>query len=353
MAVFIGVIAPMIMSHLSGGWTRKYTSPGFQTSSIPRLDGKVAVVTGANTGIGLETAKELARKGARVYALARSESKGQAAVQEINAAISHDSGSQKVVFMKMDLASLKSIKSFEEAWMASGSKIDILVLNAGIMKSPGAVFVGQQFNYGYETTAEGFESHIGVNHIGHFYLTTLMKPFMKKGTRVISVSSAAEAAAPVGGIRFDLWRTSEMPDEYEDGAMYGQSKLANIMFARELAKRWKDDGVEAYSCHPGIIATDLGRYMYEEMQKQAETNGFGAALANMLLGVVFGNAVFSRADGALTQLHLAVAHGVENGGYYVPIGQLATPVHPEGQNMTLQKQLWDKTEEAIERAIGR
>lgn len=337
-----------------GGWTTKYTSPGFKTSGIPRLDGKVAIVTGANTGIGLETAKELARKGARVYALARSESKGEAAVQEINAAISHDSGSQKVVFMKLDLASLKSIKAFEEAWVASSSKVDILVLNAGIMKSPGESFVGQQFTYGYETTTEGFEMHIGVNHIGHFYLTTLMKPFMKKGSRVISVSSSAEAnAPPVGGIRFDRWKTQKMPDDYEDGEMYGQSKLANIMFARELAERWKDDGVEAYSCHPGVIATDLGRYMLVEVQRQIETQGVVAAILNALMSKLFLNAQFSPADGALTQLHLAVAPGVENGGYYIPIGQLAAPMHPQGQNVTLQKQLWEKTEGAIESALGR
>lgn len=333
---------------------RKYTSPGFTTSGIPRLDGKVAIVTGANTGIGLETAKELARKGARVYALARSESKGEAAAHEINAAISHDSGSQKVVFMKLDLASLKSIKAFEEAWVASGSKVDILVLNAGIMKSPGEAFVGQRFTYGYETTAEGFEMHIGVNHIGHFYLTALMKPFMRKGGRVISVSSSAEASAPlVSGIRFDRWKTQKMPDDYEDGEMYGQSKLANIMFARELAERWKDDGVEAYSCHPGIIATDLSRYMFAEVQKQMESKSIVVAILNALISKLVFSTLFTAADGALTQLHLAVAPGIKNGGYYVPIGQLATPMHPQGQNMTLQRQLWEKTEEAIEGALGR
>lgn len=352
MAVFIGVVLPLILSQVSGGWVRKYTSPGFKTSDIPRLDNKVAIVTGANTGIGLETAKELARKGAQVYALARSEGKGRAAVEEINAAISKDVGSQKAEFMKLDLASLKSIKSFEEAWSASGKKIDILVLNAGIMKSPGEQFVGQKFSYGYETTAEGFESHIGVNHIGHFYLTKLMKPFLKRGSRVVSVSSAAEEAAPVGGIRFDMWKTAKMPDEYEDGQMYGQSKLANVLFARELARRWKDDGIEAYSCHPGIIATELGRYMFKEMEERAKKEGIGAAIINTLLPAIFDNAMFTRADGALTQLHLAVAPGIQNGGYYVPIAQLATPKHPEGQNMALQKQLWDKTEEAIQAALA-
>lgn len=350
LAVFIGVFVPLLLSHTSGGWTRKYTSVGFKTADIPSLNGKVAVVTGANTGIGLESAKELARKGAQVYVLARSETKGKAAVAEINAAIASDSTHIDVEFMRLDLASFKSIKAFADAWAAAPKKpIDILMLNAGIMKSPGEAFVGRKFSYGYDTTAEGFEIHIGVNHLGHFYLTKLMKPFLKEGSRVIAVSSAAEGGAYTDGMRFDLWK--QKTDEYEDGLAYGQSKLANIMFARELAERWKEAGIQAYSCHPGIIATELSRYMVDEMNKEAKQNGPVAEFAQSAFMSIFANALFSRADGALTQLHLAVSSGLKNGGYYVPIGTPADPTHGQGGNVTLQKLLWDKSEEAIQNAL--
>jgi len=335
---------------MAGGWTKKYTTPGFKTADIPSLAGKVAIVTGANTGIGLETAKELARKGAQVYALARSEPKGHAAVVEINTAIANDSSHVKAEFMQLDLASFKSIKAFAEAWTVLNSPVDMLILNAGIMKSPGEFAMGQKFSYGYETTAEGFEAHIGVNHIGHFYLTKLLKPFLKQGSRVVAVSSGAEQGAPAGGIKFETWKGKT--DDYEDGVAYGQAKLANILFARELAERWKDAGIEAYSCHPGIIDTDLARYMLAEMKEKAERKGAVAAFLHTALMAWHANAMFTRADGALTQLHLAVAPGVKNGGYYTPIALMEDPIHPEGGNVALQKLLWDKTEEAIEKALG-
>merc|ERR1712023_503164 len=118
-------------------------------------------------------------------------------------------GKPKVRFMKLDLASLPSIKSFAEAFEKMNLPLHMLVQNAGVMKSPGLEAVGQNFTYGYDTTEQGFEMHIGVNHIGHFYLTQLLEPILKKSApaRVVSVSSSAERSAYAKGIRFDLWRT--------------------------------------------------------------------------------------------------------------------------------------------------
>jgi NAD(P)-dependent dehydrogenase (short-subunit alcohol dehydrogenase family) len=113
------------------------------------------------------------------------------------------------------------------------------MLNAGVMKSPGADYVGKEMRYGFEKTADGFEMHIGTNHIGHFYLTQLLTDTLRASApaRVVVTSSAAEKGAFKQGMRFDLWRTDSMPSEYEDGLAYGQSKLANLLFAKELARR--------------------------------------------------------------------------------------------------------------------
>ena len=306
------------------------------------------MITGANTGIGLETAKELARKGAEVYVLARTEAKGKAAVAEIKAAVAADIKQPKVSFMELDLSSFASIRAFAAAWKPSKDKaIDMLILNAGVMKSPGAQYVGKEMTYGWDKTKEGFEIHIGVNYIGHFYFTQLLKESLVKDSRVVVVSSAAEEGAPVDGIRFDMWKQESRHEEYEDGVAYGQSKLAGIFFAREAAARWKEAGVKAYSCHPGLIMSDLSRYMDEEGRKDdSTTRMIGGAMKKW-----FESIQFSRADGALTQLHLAVATDVVNGAYYTPIGTREPPRHPQGQNATLQKILWDNTLAVIEKEL--
>jgi len=347
LAVLLGAFAPVLLSHVAGGWTRKFSSPGFNIAKIPSLDGKVALVTGGNTGIGFETAKELAKKGCKVYILSRDEKKGKHAVEVIGA-VNNRAADSVPEFMPLDLASFDSIRSFAEAWKAVGKPIDMLILNAGVMKSPGEKFAGKTMTYGFDKTAEGFESHIGINYIGHFYLAQLLRPFLGKDSRMVVVSSAAEEGAPPEGIRFDLWKQETQHAEYEDGIAYGQSKFAGILFAKEAAKRWKEAGIQVYSCHPGIIKTDLGRYMQQEMTESAKGDAV-ATFMNTALMTWYDQAMFTRADGALTQLHLAVTPAAKlvNGAYYVPIGMLEAPKHPQATNEALQKELWDKTEEVI------
>jgi NAD(P)-dependent dehydrogenase (short-subunit alcohol dehydrogenase family) len=227
------------------------------------------------------------------------------------------------------------------------------------MKSPGEAFVGQKFTYGFELTKEGFEYHIGVNHIGHFYLTQLLDAEIRaaEAPRVISVSSAAERAAPPSGIQFDQWKTEGMFEAYEDGAAYGQSKLANLMFARELVKRMTASGashVQAYSVHPGIIESELSRYMSDEMEKQKAASSKLAQLGNALIQKVFEQMMFTVRGGALNQLYCATQQidPAYNGGYFVPVGTKAVPGHPMAMDDTLAAKLWEKTEEAIATALA-
>eukprot|EP00567_Pseudictyota_dubia_P000717 CAMPEP_0197464354 /NCGR_PEP_ID=MMETSP1175-20131217/63979_1 /TAXON_ID=1003142 /ORGANISM="Triceratium dubium, Strain CCMP147" /LENGTH=526 /DNA_ID=CAMNT_0043000333 /DNA_START=87 /DNA_END=1668 /DNA_ORIENTATION=+ len=479
----VSVLLPIIISEDSDGWTRKYTSPGpiFKASDIGDMTGKVAIVTGSNTGIGYHTALELVRNGADVIVAARSPAKGEAAVAAILEEVQADDNAGNAVYMPLDLSSLKSVKKFADDFLKLKKPLHILVNNAGVMKSPGAQYVGQNFTYGFETTVDGFESHIGINHIGHFYLTQLLTKKLKESapsrvvalssgaesgsypegmrfdlwkpsggerdedyedgmaygqsklaailfarelaerlegtgvtayschpgiittelgrymgekmtaelhngfettvdgfeshiginhighfyltqlltkkleesspSRVVALSSGAESGSYPEGMRFDLWKPSggERDEDYEDGMAYGQSKLAAILFARELAERLEGTGVTAYSCHPGIITTELGRYMGEKMTDDAAEGGILARLALYLGGGIFTMANFKPEDGALTQLQLSTADpaALTNGAYYRPIGRMVQPRHAQGTNSTLQKELWTKTEKAV------
>lgn len=206
-----------------------------------RLDGKVVIITGANTGIGKETAVDLARRGAKVYMACRSVERGEEAVQEVI----NRSRSASVYFRQLDLASLKSVRSFAETFLAEERRLDILINNAGIMACP---------NY---LTEDGFEMQIGVNHMGHFLLTNLLLELVKKSapSRIVNVSSIAHLYGKIN--KEDL--NSEK--SYSPIPAYNQSKLANVLFTRELARRLKDTGVSTYSLHPGVINTELGRHL--------------------------------------------------------------------------------------------
>merc|ERR1712176_1396807 len=351
-------MVPILLSENTCGWTKKYTSPYpiFTRTDIQDLTGKVAIVTGANTGIGYYTALELAKHGATVIVAARNPQKGMVAAEKIRNEIGlHSTEAEKeegkVINMPLNLSSLQSVKDFATMFEKLDIPLHILVLNAGIMKSPGEFFTGRGYHYGFETTDDGFESHIGVNHIGHFYLTQLLTPVLKKSapSRVVSVSSLAELGGyETDGVRFTTWKPSvkdgEIPEDYEDGVAYGQSKLANILFAREYASRMVGTGVTAYSCHPGTIKTELGRYMITEVEKEIGEFMSTAVDKFMTLGL------FTAEDGALTQLHLSTTDTTKlvNGGFYHPIGRFQeTTLHPQGSNVTLQKMVWTESERLI------
>lgn len=353
----------ILLSEVLTGWTKQYTSPIYFTpsKSIPDMTGKVAIVTGSNTGIGYITALELARAGANVIVAARSEVKGLDAVRRIKQEINVQGleNSDKVQFLGLNLASLVSVEKFVESFQDLNMDLHILVLNAGVMKSPGMQFTGEPLTYGFETTQDGFEYHVGVNHIGHAYLTQMLLGDLKStaakspsGSRIVSVSSFAESSAPESGMVFDQWvpQNGIMPETYEDGLAYGQSKLANLMYARELSSQLNGTGVSAYACHPGIIATELTRYMDPVMQESQAKKGYFARLPGQVGALVFQSALFDAYGGALTQLHLATASEdtLVNGANYHPIGRVVHPLHPQGDNETLRQLLWHETNKAIQ-----
>jgi retinol dehydrogenase 12 len=207
---------------------------------MDELAGRTFLVTGANTGIGKATAEGLARRGASVYVAARSRDKGETAVAAIKAA----AGSDSVWFLALDLADLESVRACAEGFLARDEPLHVLVNNAGIGGAHGV-------------TRQGFELTFGVNHLGHFALTQLLLARLTDSApaRVVTVASDAHYSAP--GIDFDALRRSARG--ITGLPAYGVSKLCNVLFSQELARRAAGTGVNAYALHPGVVASDIWR----------------------------------------------------------------------------------------------
>jgi len=206
---------------------------------IPAQDGRTAVVTGADGGLGRVIARELARAGARVVMASRDPAAASAAVAAIKAA----APSATLVVAKLDLADLGSVREFSQNFLATSEGLDLLINNAGVMAVP------------HQRTADGFELQLGVNHLGHFALTGLMLPALRErpGARVVTITSLLHK---LGRIRFDDLQGDR---RYGRWAAYNQSKLANLMFALELDRRLKAARLPLISvaAHPGYSATPL------------------------------------------------------------------------------------------------
>jgi retinol dehydrogenase 12 len=207
---------------------------------MSEVEGRTFLVTGANTGIGRATALGLAQRGGRVYVASRSAAKGEAAVASIRAS----SGSESVWFIPLDLADLDSVRSCAAEFLARGEPLHVLVNNAGLGGMRGV-------------TKQGFEILFGVNHLGHFLLTNLLLVRLTDSApaRVVNVSSDAHYAAK--GIDFDALRR---PARGITGMHeYSVSKLCNVLYTQELARRTAGTGVTAYALHPGVVASDIWR----------------------------------------------------------------------------------------------
>lgn len=215
-------------------------------TSLPRLEGRTALVTGANAGIGFETAKLLARTGAKVWLGCRNEAKGTEALAAIRAAVP----GANVALETMDLASLASVREAATRWLSRGDGLDLLINNAGVMTPPAG------------KTADGFETQFGVNHLGHYLLTALLWPALEQraaagaDVRVVSVSSIVHHG---GRIDFDNLRLEKPYSAYRE---YQQSKLATLVFALELNRRLRAVGspIKSVAAHPGVSATELQRH---------------------------------------------------------------------------------------------
>lgn len=248
---------------------------------IPDQTGRTAVVTGANSGIGFETARMLALRGARVVLACRDAGRGEAAAQRIRAA----NPAGDVTFAPLDLADLDSVTAFARAFATDGARLDLLVNNAGVMVPP----LGR--------TKQGFELQVGINHLGHFALTGRLLPSLvrTRGARVVVVSSMAQS-----GGHIDLDDLNWERRRYAAGAAYGQSKLANMMFALELHRRAAGSGLCVTAAHPGFTATDLGR-----------SAGAAARFAGRVVGT-------KPSSGALPTLRAATDPAAESGSYWGP-----------------------------------
>lgn len=212
-------------------------------SKNTRVDGKTIIVTGANTGIGLETARDLYRRGARVIMAVRSVARGQNAraevIREKKGLFGGSVGSIEV--MHLDLGSLKSVRSFADRLGDVVERIDVLINNAGVLCGPRRL------------TEDGFESQFGINHLGHFLLTLLLIPRCGPGSRIVNVSSAAHHGAWINfnDIHSEIY--------YDPWGVYCMTKLANILFTHALAQRLKRSGITVYSLHPGVVNTEICR----------------------------------------------------------------------------------------------
>lgn len=280
------------------------------TDDITDQSGKVAIVTGANSGIGYETARALAHKGATTILACRNKQKGRAAVEKIQ----NEKPEGTAVLMLLDLGDLDSVRAFAGSFKAQYRRLDLLINNAGIMVPP----LGQ--------TEQGFETQFGVNHLGHFALTGQLLDLIRRTpeARIVTVSSTMHKR---GKINFTDLNSEE---SYNRAAAYGQSKLANLLFTYELQRKleFADNGTIAVAAHPGWTATDLQRHtgLIEFL------NNFFAQSPEM---------------GALPTLRAATDPDVQGGDYYGPGGLFERAGYPEkvtsndrSHNKTTAAKLW-------------
>jgi NAD(P)-dependent dehydrogenase (short-subunit alcohol dehydrogenase family) len=292
--------------------TARWTS-----EDVPGQQGRLAVITGANTGLGFETARVLAARGASVVLAVRDTDKGKAAA----ARIAGTAPGADLTVQPLDLASLDSIRAAAAELRARHPRIDLLVNNAGVMFPP------------RQTTPDGFELQLGTNHLGHFALTGLLLEQMLPvpGSRVVTVSSLAHRIR--ARINFDDLQSER---SYRRVAAYSQSKLANLMFTYELQRRLSGAGTTiAVAAHPGLAATELTR----------NTPATAALLYARLLSQ-------TPAMGALPTLRAATDPGVLGGQYYGPGGLLGTRGYPkpaqssrQSHDTALQHRLWTVSEQ--------
>lgn len=216
------------------------------------LSGKTAIVTGSNTGIGYETALDLYQKGAKVYVATRDKEKALGAIQRMKSSATGG----ELIYGHLDLASLSSVKEFTDKINEAESRLDFLVNNAGVMIPPPS------------KSKDGFELQFGVNFVGHFALTGHLFNLLESttGSRVVTLSSIAHRGAVIDFDNFQLEK------EYNNWREYGQSKLADIIFALEFEKRLRKNGCQTISlaAHPGFSKTDLQKYMDKDMLASLE-----------------------------------------------------------------------------------
>ena len=308
------------------------------------LRGKRILVTGISAGIGVETARSLAAHGANVIGTARDLTKGEAATAQVRKDAAANGGSFELV--KLDLTSLASVRDCADQLLHKGEPFDVIIANAGIMATP----------FGY--TTDKFEMQFGTNHLGHFVLVNRIAPLIRRGGRLISLSSAGHRFSNV-----DLNDPNFQKTPYDPFVAYGRSKTANILFAVAFDQRHRGRGVRAAAVHPGVIQTELGRHMdpsrlesmIKQMNDQLAAEGKGPFSWKTI------------PQGAATSVWAGVvAPAEEIGGCYcenchvgeiVPEGVSISGVSEGVREYALDRQmaeaLWKKSEEMVGESFSR
>ncbi|YCU75893.1 SDR family NAD(P)-dependent oxidoreductase [Mycobacteroides abscessus] len=291
----------------------------WSTTDIPDQTGRIAIVTGANTGLGLETAKALAAHGAHVVLAVRNAEKGKAAAEAITAVHSN----ADVTLQSLDLSSLESVRRASDELKGRYDKIDLLINNAGVMWTEKS------------STADGFELQFGTNHLGHYALTGLLleRLLPVEGSRVVTVSSIGHRIR--ADIHFD---DLQWERDYDRVAAYGQSKLANLLFTYELQRRLAGTNTVALAAHPGGSNTELARN--------------SPLWVRAVFDVVAPVLVQGADMGALPTLRAATDPAALGGQYYGPDGFMEQRGNPkvvasseQSYNLDLQRRLWSVSEE--------
>jgi NAD(P)-dependent dehydrogenase (short-subunit alcohol dehydrogenase family) len=319
------------------------TSPAEDVLSGINLKGKRILVTGVSAGLGVETARSLAAHGADVVGAARDLTKAKGATAQVSKDAAAGGGSFELV--ALDLASLKSVRACADELLAKGEPFDLIIANAGVMATP----------FGH--TADGFETQFGTNHLGHFVLVNRIASLIRRGGRLVNLTSAGHRYSNV-----DLDDPNFERTPYEPFIAYGRSKTANIQFAVAFDKRHRQRGVRAAAVHPGVIQTELARYM-EPGQLQALVDQFnkqGAAEGKVLQWktVPQGSAtsvwagVVAPADevGARYCENCHVSHVVPDSA---PLTPLTEGVRGYALDPNLAEALWKKSEELVGESFSR
>lgn len=288
------------------------------------LSGRVAVVTGANTGVGFETARSLALHGCTVIFACRDPSRAEEAIAKITS----ERSNTKCEFIQLDLQSLKSVRSFAINFQQRFRKLDMLILNAGVFAVPFAL------------TFDGYETAFQVNHLSHFYLTLLLKPQLAeaKPSRVVVLSSESHRFSFLNiNSLTELNLSPKTSSGYFGQMVYNNTKLCNVLFAKELSERWIKDGIQVFSVHPGnMIYTDLPRYWWVYRLLFAVVRPFTKSLQ----------------QGASTSVYCATAHELADcTGLYFNNCCRCTPSKPS-QDPEMAKQLWNISVDMVKNVMG-
>ena len=306
------------------------------------LKGKRILVTGASAGLGVETARALAAHGAHVVGAARDLTKAEGAAAQVRKDAAANGGSFELV--ALDLANLKSVRACADGLLAKGEPFDVIIANAGVMATP----------FGH--TADGFETQFGTNHLGHFVLVNRIAPLIRAGGRLINLSSAGHRYSNV-----DLNDPNFEHTPYEPFVAYGRSKTANILFAVAFDDRHRERGVRAAAVHPGVIQTELARYVDAD-RLQALIDRINKDMA--AAGKVFHWKTVPQ--GAATSMWAAVvAPAEEIGGHYCEdchVGQIVPDDVAIGVSEGVRRYaldpknaeaLWKKSEELVGESFSR